>query len=327
MSNTKKPLTLMCVQPCNLYFAWQVEVMLKNFTDLGIHNVYDIHILCAFNENEPNWRKDISHILKVEHKFNIEGIQFFYYQDTREYPISYISSIRPNLLKQHYSKHSDIIADAVFYHDCDIAFSKFPDFLEKYIDGKDWYVSDTRSYIGYNYILSKGEDVLNTMTDIVGIPNSIVKSRQDQSGGCQYIMKGVDEVFFDKMERDCIKLYKDITALNIKKKQEDPNHHELQIWCSDMWAILWGAWLRGYNTNIIPEMDFCWATDTANKWDEKYIFHNAGVTEGIRDSFFYKADFRDKYPYLHDGSNYDTSKASYKYFEIIKSIGDKSCLL
>lgn len=327
MSNTKKPLTLMCVQPCISYYAWQLEVMLKNFSDLGINKVYDIHILCAFNENEPNWRNDILPILKVENKFKIEGIQFFYYQDTREYPISYISSIRPNVLKQHFSKHSDSIADTIFYHDCDIVFTKFPNFFEEYIGKKDWYVSDTISYIGHDYILSKGQDVLDEMVNIVGISKELVKEKQSESGGCQYIMNGVDESFFHKMEKDAEKLFKNITELNKKKKELDPTHHELQIWCADMWAILWGAWLKGYKTNIIAEMDFCWATDTIQKWEQKYIFHNAGVTGGTKDTHFYKADFRHSYPYLHDGSQYDTQKASFKYFEIIKSIGDKSCLL
>ena len=33
------------------------------------------------------------------------------------------------------------------------------------------------------------------------------------------------------------------------------------------------------------------------------------------------------YPYLHECETYDQNKASYKYFEEIKSIGNKSCLL
>jgi hypothetical protein len=326
--NTKKPLTLMCVQPCISYYAWQLEVMLQNFTDLCIHDNYDIHILCAYNTNEKEWEENKIPIEKVEKKY--AGIaKFFYCQDTREYPISYISSIRPNILKQHFQENKDIIADTVFYHDCDIVFTKFPDFFEKYIYDNDWYVSDTKSYIGYDYILSKGQDVLDEMCSIVGISQDLVKSKQEQSGGAQYIMKGVDYEFFHKMEKDCELLYKNVNKLNRIKKQEDPSHHELQIWCSDMWAILWGAWMKGYNTNIVEEMAFCWATDNLEKWNEKYIFHNAGVTGHISKTHFYKADFRvkDKYPYLHDSESYLTDKASFKYFELIKSIGEKSCLL
>ena len=326
MSNTKKPLTLICVQPCIAYYAWQLEVMLKNFTDLGINEHYDIHLLCAYNTNEANWKENMHPVELVEKQYEGKA-KFFYFQDTREYPISYISSIRPNLLRQHYAQNKEQISDVVFYHDCDIVFTKFPDFLEKYIHDQNWYVSDTRSYIGYDYIKSKGEDVLDKMCEIVGISKELIAEKQEQSGGAQYILKGVDIDFFYKMEKDCEKLFKEITLLNIQKKQLDPSHHEIQIWCADMWAILWGAWLKGYETKIIPEMDFCWATDMLEKWENKYIFHNAGVTSESSDRYLYKADFRTKYPYLHDGSEYDKSKASYKYFEIIKSIGDKSVLL
>lgn len=322
---TKKPLTLICVQPCSPYFAWQVEVMLTNFTELNIHQLYDIHILCAYRELDTNWQQKKEPMHKVQRKFEGKA-QFFFYEDTRQFPISYISGVRPNILKQHYRLHRDLIADTVFYHDCDIVFTKFPDFLENYIGKKDWYVSDTRSYIGYDYIVSKGEDVLDLMTNIVGIDKELVKSKQNQSGGCQYIMNGVDESFFHKMEDVCEKMFKEITELNRQKKQADPSYHEIQIWASDMWAILWGAWLRGFNTHIIEELDFVWATDMMDKWDKRYIYHNAGVIKSLSGTHFFKGDFTDKYPFLHDGSGYDPNKASYKYFDIIKSIGNKSCV-
>lgn len=326
MINTKKPLTLICVQPCIPYYAWQLEVMLTNFTELNIHQVYDIHILCAYNMKDTNWEEKKEPMHKVEEKFRGKA-SFFFYHDTRVFPITYISGLRPNLLKQHYEKKRDLIADTVFYHDCDIVFTRFPDFFENYIGKKDWYVSDTRSYIGYNYIISKGDDVFSLMTDIVDIPKELVQSKQDQSGGCQYIMNGVDAAFFDKMDIDCERLFKEVTELNRQKKIADPKHHEIQIWCSDMWAILWGAWLRGFDTNIIDELSFAWATDMVDTWDKRYIFHNAGVTAELSKTHFYKGDFRDKYPYLHDGIEYDKNKASYKYFEIIKSVGQNSCLL
>ena len=91
-----------------------------------------------------------------------------------------------------------------------------------------------------------------------------------------------------------------------------------------MWCILWNAWQRGYKTNIIPEMDFCWGTDSLEKWNEKTIFHNAGVV-GQNDKLFFKGAYTDTYPYdIEDDFNKES--ASYKYFEIIKSIGKNSCL-
>lgn len=320
-----KPLTLICVQPCTKYYAWQVEVMLNNFNELGIQNEFQVHCLFAIPKEEKGRDEFVSYIKKVEAAYE-EVANFYYYPDTREYPIHYISSVRPNILKQHFKSHPELSQTSVFYHDCDIIFSKFPDFFNKLLEQDNiWYVSDTISYIGYNYIISKGHDILDKMCQIVGAHPFFIKNRESQSGGAQYLMKGVDWRYFEKVEQDCEKMFKDITALNNQKKFINPDYHELQIWCADMWAVSWNAWLRGYETRIIPEMDFCWATDNVEKFQEKYIFHNAGVTDRVKDKIFYKSSFHNSLPYETE-ANYDESKAGIKYWELIKKIGINSCL-
>lgn len=324
---TNKPLTLICVQPCIPYYAWQVEVMLNNFKNIGLHNKYGVQCLFAFNKNESDWETKVALINKVENAYR-DVAEFYYYEDTREYPISYISSIRPNLLKQHAKAYPILFQFPIFYHDCDIVFTKFPDFLDKLlVNDTNWYVSDTISYIGHNYILSKGEDVLAKMCEIVGINHELVKEKENQSGGAQYLIKNVDWLFFHKMEKDCERLYKEINILSNGKKRDNPSYHEVQIWCADMWAILWGGWVRGFETVIIPEMDFCWATDGIDRWDEKYIYHNAGVTDASKKQLFYKGDFRSgNYPYDIDITDYDKTRASYNYLKEIKNLQHKTCL-
>ena len=320
-----KPLTLICVQPCTKYYAWQIEVMLNNFNELGIQNEFQVHCLFAIPKEENGRDEFVSYIKKVEAAY--KGVaNFYYYPDTREYPIHYISSVRPNILKQHFKTHPELSLTSIFYHDCDIIFSKFPDFLNNLLEQDNiWYVSDTISYIGYNYIVSKGHDVLDKMCQIVGAHPFFIKDRESQSGGAQYLMKGVDWRYFEKVEHDCEKMFKEITALNNQKKLVNPTYHELQIWCADMWAVSWNAWLRGYETRIISEMDFCWATDNVEKYQEKYIFHNAGVTDKVKDKIFYKSSFHNSLPYETEG-NYDESRAGIKYWELIKKIGKNSCL-
>ncbi len=321
----KKQLSFICVQPCIPYYAWQIEVMLHNFQRLNLH-IYDIRCLFAFNKNESDWEEKVAIIKKVEKKYRLTA-KFYFYEDTRTYPLTYISSIRPNILKQHFKEFPELNQRAIFYHDCDIVFTKFPDFLKEYTeDDNNWYVSDTISYIGHNYIISKGEEVLDKMCDIVGINKKLVKNKEAESGGAQYILKGVDWQFFEKMEADCENLFREITFYNRFRKQKEPDYHELQIWCADMWAMLWGGWMRGYNTLIIPEMDFCWATDDVSKWDERYIFHNAGVVEGQKDALFYKGEFTNKLPYGADLDKYSDKKASWKYVQIIKETKENTCL-
>jgi len=191
-----------------------------------------------------------------------------------------------------------------------------------------WYVSDTKSYIGSKYILEKGEDVLNTMCEIVGISPKTVIDKQEESGGCQYLMRGLDWRFFDKVEKDCELMYKTITALNAEKVKADPTHHPLQIWTADMWAILWNAWMRGFTTEIIPELDFTWATDTIENFDKRYIFHNAGVTGATEGEYFYKGDYQEHLPYNNfDIDKINKTRATYKYAELIQDVATKSKLL
>ena len=151
-----KNLRYICVQPRLLYYAWQVEVMINNFIKYGI-NPNNIDILVAWNpidatsypENVDAWSKLASHY---------NTVRFFFYQDTRIQPIRYISSVRPNILKQHFQRFPELKDEAIFYHDCDIVFTKTPDF-SKFLSDDIWYLSNTNSYINSDYILSKGQDV------------------------------------------------------------------------------------------------------------------------------------------------------------------------
>jgi hypothetical protein len=316
-----KNLRYMCAQPRLVYYAWQVEVMINNFIRRGI-NPNNIDIVVAWNPTDDTSKpKTIEIWNKLASHYNT--VRFFFYQDTREQPIRYISSIRPNILKQHFKKHPELQHEAIFYHDCDIVFTKNPDF-SKFLDDDIWYLSDTNSYINYDYIISKGKDIYDKMCEIVKMPKMIPKLMNDNSGGAQYILKNVDWMFWDKVESDCEKLYYDITQLNNQKKAADPSYHELQIWCADMWSLLWNGWIKGNETEVVKEMDFCWATDSKNRWEETTIFHNAGVTGPGK--YFYKGDYMNSLPYNIEDT-FDEHFCSKLYFNEIKKIKTKTCLL
>ena len=315
-------LRYVCVQPRLLYYAWQVEVMINNFIKHGI-NPNNIEILVAWNPNDLTtsvqanidaWNKLVSHYSQV---------RFFFYQDTRKHPIHYISSIRPNILKQHFAAYPELKYDAIFYHDCDIVFTKQPNW-NKFLHDRIWYLSNTNSYINSDYILSKGQDVYDKMCEIVGIDPLIPKLINSNSGGAQYILKYIDAEYWEKVEKDSEQLYHQITQLNNQKKTIDPSHHELQIWCADMWAVLWNGWLRGNETKVVSEMDFSWATDPIKRWEETTIFHNAGVV-GIGDKF-YKGIYQNTLPYNIE-DNFDKNYCSSLYFNEIKETAAKSCLI
>jgi hypothetical protein len=317
-----KNLRYICAQPRLVYYAWQVEVMINNFIKNGI-NPNNIDILVAWNPNDGTSSKEAVEMWeKLASHYNT--VRFFFYQDTREQPIRYISSIRPNILKQHFKAHPELYNEVIFYHDCDMIFTKPVDW-NKFLNDNVWYLSDTNSYINYDYISSKGEDVYNKMCDVIGINSIIPKLMNSNSGGAQYILKNIDYEFWEKVEKDCEKLYSQINELNNLKKQQDPSYHELQIWCSDMWSVLWNGWLRGNETKVVKEMDFSWATDMEERWNDTNIFHNAGVTCSCGGKF-YKANYRDTLPYNLD-LRIKEGTASYKYYQEIQETAKKSPLI
>jgi hypothetical protein len=303
-----------CAQPASTYYAWQVEVMINNFIKNGI-NPNQIDIVC--------WKQN--GVIPTEWIKLAEGYpaRFFFYDDTRETK-HYISSIRPNILKQHFKANEEIEKENIFYHDCDIVFTKPIDFSQFTNDDK-WYGSDCRWYISHDYIVGKGEDILDRMCEIVSIPKHIVKANELNSIGAQYIMKGINWRFWEEVEKDCETLFKEITELNNIKKRENPSYHELQIWCADMWAVLWGGWKLGKETICSPQLEFSWGTSTEDDWNRLNIFHNAGVVDD-KGGLFYKANYINRYPY-GDELEINGGTSSCKYWEEIKETANKSVLI
>jgi len=297
-----------CCQPSNIYYSWQVDTMIYSFVNNGI-NQEEIDIVFSIKSLEDN------PCLYLLDKY--PNVNFYFYPDTRK-SIKYISSIRPYTLKKHFYKYPDLYKGTFMYHDCDIALTK-PLKIYIYLCGCDQtcYLSDTISYIGHNYILSKGQDVLDLMCSVVNIDKEIVKQNEENSGGAQYVLKNIDYTFWEEVEIDCENLFYEVVRLNIKKVAEDDMHHPLQIWCADMWAVLWNLWKRDRKTKIIKELNFTWATEPIVKWGENSIFHNAGINNN-KDKAFYKANYINKIP--PNDLEINPTLASFKYYELVKQI-------
>ena len=305
-------LRFVCAQPAIKYYSWQLEVMLNNFIEMGI-NLNQVDIICWKTGEIPEEYSKLA---------NGYPARFFFYEDTRETK-HYISSIRPNILKQHFTAYPELENEAILYHDCDIVFTK-PINWEQYLQDNKWYGSDCRWYIGHDYIISKGEDILDKMCEIVNIDKQLVKDNELNSIGAQYLMKGINAQFWANVEKDCERLFKEITDINNEKKAANPSYHELQIWCSDMFAVLWNGWKIGYETICHPDLEFAWATSTEADWDRLNIFHNAGVT-GTEQGLFYKALYMNEFPYNKD-LKINEGTASKKYYEFIQKVEKKSVL-
>ena len=322
-----KNLRFICAQPATTYYVWQVEVMLNNFIAMGV-NPNNIDIVC--------WKE--TGVISEEWSKLANGYaaRFFFYNDTRETK-HYISSIRPNILKQHFLQHPYLKEESIFYHDSDIIFTKpIKDWItDEMINDNNWYGSDTRWYIAHSYIKSKGQDVIDTMCKIIDLPESLIESNELNSIGAQYLMKGLDYNFWNRVEIDSELLYKNITDLNTEKIIEDRRtmppgkertpYHPLQIWCADMWAVLWGGWRLGYTTNCHSNFDFSWATSNEDDYFKMNIFHNAGVTSNEHGKF-YKANYINSLPY-NEELKITPNTASWHYWNCIQKTAKTSVLL
>lgn len=294
-----------CAQPGTRYYAWQIEIMLMNFKEMGIP-LQDVHIVCAMHD------QNALHLYhQISNQYPEAVIEF--YPDTRR-TTHYPSSIRPNILKQHFFKHK--LSEPFFYHDCDMIFTKKVDFTP-FLNDDICYGSDTRFYIGHDYIKSKGYGILEMMASLSGIDVETIKENELNCIGAQYLIKGVDFRFWDEVEKICETLFLEITLENNRIKADNPNYHELQIWTADMWAVLWNLWKWGKQTKVDDYFDFAWATSTIEDWDRLNIFHNAGITE-TGHGFFYKGD------YMHNPLNKELQirekSAQKHYYEYVKKV-------
>ena len=304
-----------CVQPAIDYYTWQVEVMLDNFISTGI-NPDDIHIVCGhYGSISKKWRK-------LTEKFN--DVNFFFYPDDRMKP-GYISSIRPHLLYKHWVGNPYLTKETVFYHDCDIVLPQALN-VDDLLEDKYCYVSDTVSYIGANYIKSKGEHYLDLMSQIVGINKDIIIANQNNSGGAQYILKNIPIEFWKKAYYDAENLYRMVNIQIAKDKAIDPKIHEIQIWCADMWAVLWNLWFFNKEVRVTDKLSFGWATSMIDEWNKHAIYHNAGVTADRKDMFF-KGGYINKLPYDINLEDFTKEYCSYKYAELVVKTKEGSCLI
>jgi len=276
-------------QPDVTYFHWQVELYMYQFAKHGI--IDRCYAIFGYSGDGPSeYAKELSK------RYNI-----FFYKDTRDtnIPHYYIPSIRPHILKQFF-KEFPHLGKCVFYHDSDILLPTLPKF-ELLVNDKYGYLSDTSSYINYTYIKTcanrykevyanlPDNDILNKMCECMSISEELIKGNDSNSGGAQYLLKGINAEYWNAVEVGVNKLY----SMLIQYEHQYPIHHHIQSWTADMWVVLWEYWKLGKSTRIHNELRFSWATDSIQQYALNPIFHLAGITEVDSSTMFYKGRYKD----------------------------------
>lgn len=292
-------------QPDEVYFHWQIEVYLSNFIRLGI-NPENIHTLIAI-DNEPS-----KEILDIESRY---PNKFFYYKKSDIDNMGYIPIVRPDIIYQHFIKNEYLNNKVIFYHDSDIIFRELPDF-NTMLNDDIWYLSDTISYIGANYIKSKGNMLLRDMCNIVGVDVKLVEDNEENSGGAQYLLKNINANFWREVLIACLDLWKYLIRREGKDRfinRDNKDFNPIQKWCCDMWAVLWCGLKNNHTIRIHNELGFSWATDTIENWGNHKIYHNAGIISSSENTIFFKGEFYNKYPWDHDFSKINKNSNTYNY--------------
>ena len=307
-----KKMTFICAQPDVPYFHWQVEVFIHNAMSNGINPNW-IEILFSY-DTEPS-KEGVD--LAIKYPF----VRFFFYRRTPMENFGYIPILRPDILQQHFFRFPDLGRDPIFYHDSDIIFRKLPDF-NSLLDDDFWYLSDTISYIGSDYIKSKSDDLLTDMCNIAGISRDLVEKNNNNSGGAQYLMKNIDHLFWEDVKRVSLDLYKYMSDRETEERKNlDTDHlsvyNPIQKWCADMWAVLWCGLKRGNEIRISDELSFSWGSSNSSEWEKHNIMHNAGVTSNGGGKHFYKGEYIFKSPWDSDFSSIDPNHNSYNYVQSI----------
>jgi hypothetical protein len=309
MNNIK----FICVQPDDKYFHWQVEVFINNAVKVGI-NPNSIQIIFSFIDLPSREGADLIRMYPF--------VRFFFYKRTRRDNYGYIPILRPDALRQHFKRFPELSEEVIFYHDSDIIFRELPDFTSLISDDV-WYLSDTVSYIGAKYIRSKSDKIFTDMCEIAGVSEDLIDSNNDNSGGAQYLMKGIDSDFWGDVEFLALDLYKYMLDSEDVERQS-LGHHELKMynpiqkWCADMWAVLWCGLRRGETIRISTELGFSWGSSPGmEEWNKHKIMHNAGITNSAGGKLFYKGEYIDKSPWGVDFSNIEKNHNTYNYVQAI----------
>jgi hypothetical protein len=302
-----------CAQPANDYYTWQVEVVIQNFKKQGI-NPNHIDILCSIDNGvvPEVWRKLQAHY---------NTVRFFFYEDTRK-DKSYIPSIYFTLMKAHMKAHPELTKERLFLHDSDMVFTRPPEL--SFVTGNTWFMSDTNSYINYDYIQQKEPGIYAKMCQIIGIDSVIPKLMNNNSGGAQYIIIGEGWEFWDKVEKDSIDLYAFFCREEPSYVKKHEGDYPIQKWTAGMWSLLWNAWRSGHETKVDKNLDFGWSTQGINVIDKHWILHNAGVL-GSQSNMFFKGAYSHRLPYK-EILEIDPTRASSYYWKEVQETGKNTIL-
>lgn len=287
-------------QPANMRFQWELEVVITNILSLDS----EARIVVLFLEESVHSPAVIKFFREKYPMLEVHS-----YNDDRT-RINYPPTVRPYLVWRYLSEDKAREEGAYFQIDSDIIFRKLPDFSKMPLDSKVCWCSDCSSYIGYDYLISRqqGPFIVDKFSEILSIP--VEKIRATPGGGAQWLMVKPTAQMWYHIWQDSQILYDIIITIK----------SDLQKWTAEMWAELFNLVKFGWEIRLSPELDFCRPTDPLVKWYQTKILHNAGVTEPLARTLFFKGKYDHRTPFGDNLSYVERKKASWMYARAISRV-------
>lgn len=294
---------IMC-QPAIPRFKWELEVCVTRLKKLGITDI--VLLFSRHDESIPRY-------------FETMGCEVHVYNDERkDSDKRYIPSIKPYLWVRYLEEDISREFGDYFYMDCDVLLREIPEVLPH---SNKWYGSNCSSYLGVDYIDSKGDDLLYRMCNIVNIDAQIIR-RKNPRAGAQWVLRNPSLAYWRKVYQDSVDMYVFLSAIEKGYVSRHPEGYvPIQKWTAEMWAQLWNLYYFDKEAEIHEELNFCWATDDIARYKETKIMHNAGVVDDSKGLFF-KGKYVYSEPFMDDLSFVPDNKVSFEYVKAIKEAAE-----
>lgn len=337
-----QPKFIVCT-PDDLYFCSEVEIQLNNFRQFEY--THDMFVL-VFQDGKEQQEIYKSYWDKLQQLYSEVTFLFYSNPNLKQLQKVYPQICRIWMLSELYTQFPELSNEYIFYLDSDVLITKHINWSEFISDGT-CYMSRT-NYIGAQYFDNKKSDVmfhkreeynkrdiLQSLCNIVGIDKQTVIDNELNTGGCQYLLTGIDANFWKKVINDCIQIR--LQALNINQQYFVSEEKGLQSWCADMWAVLWNLWKLGIKTSCPELLNFSWASSPIEEYNKNAIFHNAGVNskfievDNRKHRMYYKGDIRFRTssitPFdIDDFGEISREFCGYHYINAIKSVDNPICI-
>lgn len=307
-----RELVIIASSPGVLRFAWENYIFLNNLRERKLSDKAQILVFIPQDMLEqgphPMWKQ-------LEEDF--PEAKIFYYRDRPEFQTSilrlqklfdYDPLCRVFCLSSHFKAFPELEEKAILYTDSDILIMGNMDF-SPFLDDDVNYMSNADSYTNATYFDSKKEiennpdeknykepkwvrpdkyegykrrDILNECARTCGITRKDVEAINDRHGAAQYLLKNIDQFYWNQVFDSCIELRGHLKGINQEYMRGDsPQEKEnlgIQSFCADIWAVVWNLLRRGRQVATPREFNFAWSTDEIEILPTVGFYHNAGIT-------------------------------------------------